>query len=907
MAVLNGDSGNNNLVGSENNDVLDGGIGADTLEGGAGDDLYIVDNIGDVVREQQGGSVIRVNTSTKGVEANSSNYSFAHISSDGNKVVFLSSASNLVAGDTNGFSDVFIKDLNTGILTRVNTSINGDQANGESYSGWGNSWFANDNKIIFESSASNLVENDTNNAFDIFIKDLNTGVVTRVSTDVNGGQLNGDSRLGTISANGNKIAFSSKASNLIVGDMNGNQEDIFVKDLTTGEVTLINTDVDGVQASGGYYHMRLSADGNKVTFHSYLNNLVIGDNNHSVDAFVKDLNTGVIIRVSTNSQGQEANTDSYNPVLSADGSKVVFFSGADNLVAGDTNLTGDVFVKDLMTGFTTLVSLTKEGEEGNGLSYNPEISADGKQVVFWSQASNLVANDTNGQDDIFVKYVTTGEIARVSTSSDGSQANGVSIYATLSGNKVAFLSSADNLVAGDTNSAADVFIKDLNVSASGIDTVMSSISYTLPHNVENLTLTGSADINGIGNSLNNILQGNSGNNVLDGSSGIDTAVFMSNFAEAMIDINDDNSISVSSAVDGADTLVDIEILDFADVSLTVADLLEPMLQQGADGGETTVFMGEQSQTQIHRDVNGGLDWQQTMYANGSFSQTDYDNNNEQGWQNQTRHLDVEGMLAHISTVNDDGTRDELNLNADGSQPWQEQNRHYDAMGNLDYILTINNDGSMDWQDEDQDNSQTWRTVNSHQSPDGSLDWRRYINDNGTEDWLDLDQDNSQTWTQQATHKNTFGQDERRSVLWDNGNLDIMLLDGSVRDAMVLDVVNNHLWQQNTQHFDSLGAYTGSDILLDTGIAANQLWLRQEGNNLEVSLIGTDQKMLIADWFSGNANTNFSIEGANGRLMANEVQTLVNAMAAFAPPATGQTTLPQSYQDTLGTVIAASWS
>lgn len=144
------------------------------------------------------------------------------------------------------------------------------------------------------------------------------------------------------------------------------------------------------------------------------------------------------------------------------------------------------------------------------------------------------------------------------------------------------------------------------------------------------------------------------------------------------------------------------------------------------------------------------------------------------------------------------------------------------------------------------------------------------------------------------------------LLWDNGNLDIMLLDGSVRDPMVLDVANHYLWQQNTQHFDSSGVYTGSDILLDTGIAANQVWLRQEGNNLEISLIGTDQKMLIADWFSGNAKTKFSIDGANGTLMANEVQTLVEAMAAFAPPATGQTLLPQNYQDALGAVIVESW-
>ncbi|MBK8325768.1 MAG: hypothetical protein IPL02_01355 [Moraxellaceae bacterium] len=134
----------------------------------------------------------------------------------------------------------------------------------------------------------------------------------------------------------------------------------------------------------------------------------------------------------------------------------------------------------------------------------------------------------------------------------------------------------------------------------------------------------------------------------------------------------------------------------------------------------------------------------------------------------------------------------------------------------------------------------------------------------------------------------------------------MFLDGSFTDLMVQDVVNNYLWQQNTQHFDASGVYTGSDILLDTGITANQIWLRQEGNNLEVSQIGTNNKMLIADWFSSNAKTNFSIDGASGSLMANEVQTLVDAMAAFAPPALGQTSLTTAQHTALDGVIVASW-
>ncbi|MCB1658232.1 MAG: hypothetical protein KDI39_08405 [Pseudomonadales bacterium] len=336
------------------------------------------------------------------------------------------------------------------------------------------------------------------------------------------------------------------------------------------------------------------------------------------------------------------------------------------------------------------------------------------------------------------------------------------------------------------------------------------------------------------------------------------------------------------------------------ISLQTVINQAPIILQGADGGQTTIIYNDNGVVNYtHQDNNQQVDWQQLINNDGSLTQIDYDNNNSELWSSQVHHVNNNGQLATMTVINDNGTKDVLMFDTSNTQPWQQQNSHYDAQQRLDYIVTVNDNSSIDWQDEDQDNNQVWRTVNSHQTATGALDWRRYINDDGTEDWFDLDQDSSQPWLQQVTHKNAAGQDEKRTVVWDNGTLDVMFLDAN----------NDQLWKQVTQHFNTSVAgvaFTGSDAVLDAGIAANQVWLRQEGNNLEVSLIGTGERMLIADWFSGNNKTNFSIDGVSGSLMANEVQTLVDAMAAFAPPALGQTTLTTEQQNALGELITASW-
>jgi Tol biopolymer transport system component len=221
----------------------------------------------------------------------------------------------------------------------------------------------------------------------------------------------------------------------------------------------------GQQANGASFEPAISADGRFVAFYSDSSNLVAGDTNGTWDVFVRDRKAQVTRRVSVGPGGQQANRDSYGqPAISAHGRFVAFASGATNLVAGDTNRGYDVFVRDRVAQVTRRVSVGPGGQQADGdtSSFSPTISAHGRFVTFWSQAPNLVAGDTNGTDDVFVRDRVAQVTRRVSVGPGGREANGESWESAISahGRLVAFTSYATNLVAGDTNGAYDVFVRD---------------------------------------------------------------------------------------------------------------------------------------------------------------------------------------------------------------------------------------------------------------------------------------------------------------------------------------------------------------------------------------------------------------------------------------------------------------
>jgi flagellin-like hook-associated protein FlgL len=401
-------------------------------------------------QDNAAGETARLSTTSSGAEGADTSGE-ASISADGRYVVF-TSASNLVPADSNGVGDIYRKDRLTGVTTRIST----DSAGGQGDAASGNASISADGRYVaFQSSASNLVAGDTNGATDIFVKDTSTGTTTRVSTSSSGSEGDGFATDASISADGRYVAFVANAADLVAGDTNG-VADVFVKDMLTGTTTRVNTSGSGTQGNQAASNPSISADGRYVAFESTASDLVAGDTNNQSDIFVKDTLTGEITRVSSSSSGTQGNQASSKASISADGRYVAFQSTASNLVAGDTNGSADIFIKDTHTGVTTRVSTDGSGVQGDQGSSEASISADGRYVVFESAASNLVAEDTNSATDLFIKDTQTGSVIRFGMGS----ASPYSAAISADGRSVAFTSGAASLVAGDTNANEDVFLFD---------------------------------------------------------------------------------------------------------------------------------------------------------------------------------------------------------------------------------------------------------------------------------------------------------------------------------------------------------------------------------------------------------------------------------------------------------------
>jgi WD40 repeat protein len=398
----------------------------------------------------------RVSVDSLGVEGNRESR-VPSISASGRFIAFQSKATNLVFGGSSGLN-IFVHDRQNGRTILVSVSSSGVEGN---YASYDPSISSDGSQVGFWSEADNLVPGDTNGLRDIFVHDCKTGVTDRVSISSLGEEANGNSEAASVSKNGRYVAFQSQADNLVTGDYNG-RRDIFVHDRKTGMTERVSVDSNGVEANSGGDIPAISANGRYVAFQSHSDNLVPGDTNSKTDIFAHDRLTGATERVSVDSAGLQAGKDNYFPFISADGRYVVFSSEASNLVPGDTNRSIDAFVHDRLSGVTRRISVSSSGAEGSMPSYGGAISAHGRYVTFESEASQLVLGDTNSDRDIFVHDRYSGVTERVSVNSLGADGKRGSWFTSISsgGRYVAFTSWADNLVPGDTGRAADIFVHD---------------------------------------------------------------------------------------------------------------------------------------------------------------------------------------------------------------------------------------------------------------------------------------------------------------------------------------------------------------------------------------------------------------------------------------------------------------
>lgn len=399
----------------------------------------------------------RMSESAAGVGANSWSRGAA-VSPDGRYVAFMSNASNLVAGDTNGFADIFVRDLEAGTIERVSISDSEQQS---PFGGEYPSISADGRYVTFESSSPLSTDSPTS-TLAIYVRNRVDGTTRRVSQPVAGDATpTNNSYQSSISADGRYVAFASIATNLVPNDTNG-KADIFLRDLVANTTERVSTDNDGGEVNGASGFPRISADGSAVAYDSVATDIVDGDTNGVKDVFWWPRSTGSVLRVSQTSAGVEGNAVSYTPSISGDGRYVAFTTRATNLGVNDDS-SSDVVRWDSVGMGLALVSVSDTEVPAIFDTGSASISADGQRIAFIAYDA-LAPGDTNDRDDVYVRDFTTGTTRRASDTHTGTAANDSAAAPALSGdgNAVLFPSLATNMVPeADTNADQDLFFRDL--------------------------------------------------------------------------------------------------------------------------------------------------------------------------------------------------------------------------------------------------------------------------------------------------------------------------------------------------------------------------------------------------------------------------------------------------------------
>lgn len=393
------------------------------------------------------------------------------LSGDARLLTFVTSAP-LVADDTNDVEDVYVRDLATGGIQRVSVAADGSEGEVRS----GASRLSRDGRHVAFVTAAALVPEDTNDAVDVYVRDFAAGTIERVSVSSTGEQASAAFSPPALTPDGRYVVFQSNAANLVPGDTN-DAWDVFVRDRVAKTTERVTVATDGSEADTGFvsaaWTPSISDDGRHVAFGSYASNLVEGDTNGLQDIFVRDRVAQTTEHMSVSSQGERGKHQSAKPVISGDGRYVAFWSISSNLVPEDTTGAYDIFVRDRVEGTTERVSIAGDGgTEGDSHAFEPVMTPDGRFVAYMTLARTLVEGDEGDLNvwDVHIHDREAGSTERVSIASDGTAqtVEGLSVRQpwlfrpTISddGRYVAFGSDDDALVEGDSNEAADLFLRD---------------------------------------------------------------------------------------------------------------------------------------------------------------------------------------------------------------------------------------------------------------------------------------------------------------------------------------------------------------------------------------------------------------------------------------------------------------
>lgn len=410
---------------------------------------------------------VRLSVDANGIEGDGPSTQPA-ITPDGRYVVFVSAATNLVPGDTNGVADVFVHDVATGLLERVSLGAGGvecDQAC--SYPAIS----ADGRYVVFNTGSTTLVAGDTNNSLDVYVRDRVNGTNELVSSNAAGTPGNAASFGAAVSSDGRYVTFVSWADNLVPGDTNATR-DVFLRDRQLGTIERVSVGTGGVEGDdmggSGSLLSFVTPDGRHVLFGSMASTLVAGDANGAMDAFVRDRVTGTTSLLVQAPGGGAPTNGADLASMTSDGRWVGFASAAPDLVPNDTNGTADAFVLDRSNGTIERVSLTDAGLESTGESWGPFVSLGGRFAVFSSASTDLVANDVNGRRDVFRRDRWAGTTERSVPGSSAAQPQ-ADVYAasiTAAAEFAAVAYAGDDFAFGDTNLVSDVFLAGCTNSVS---------------------------------------------------------------------------------------------------------------------------------------------------------------------------------------------------------------------------------------------------------------------------------------------------------------------------------------------------------------------------------------------------------------------------------------------------------